>query len=287
MHSSRSTRRLTPTLVTLVVATALALAPTTAAQAEPSSSPSAKAKAHTARADPTLPFHLEPAYGNHQSAFVLGWFIGPLGVRVTDDRGQPVADLPVLFTVREFEPNRTRILFIAVSPAAVPGTTGPDGLAWTGVPYSMDSPGKAYVDVAPATGSGSGSTTFELLVKPKVAPAADLRLTLTAPARARTKHRVTVGLQLDNRGPSSADQVATVLTWPRGWSVVDAGAGTLSGRSITYAADPVDSDLPLRYQVTLKASNRRGPSKLRATTVANTPDPATQNNADRAKVTLR
>jgi hypothetical protein len=173
-------------------------------------------------------------------------------------------------------------------------TTSPAGPVTVSAAGAVTAPASTPAGVYQLTGTDTdplgdtGTWAFTLSVTAPGPARADLSLALTAPAQVSARGKVTVTLTVRNAGPSAATRAGTALLLPRGWTVANAGGGTLTGRQIlTFTTASVPAGSAVTYTVTLTAPSAAGRAVLAAATASVTGDPSYRNNVAAVLVQIR
>lgn len=123
-----------------------------------------------------------------------------------------------------------------------------------------------------------------------VSPAAvkaDLKVTLSVPARAADGASVTETVTVTNQGPATASKVGTALTEPGGLTVTNAGGAKVTGPVLTWTTASLAPGASETFTVTVTVgAHAHGTVILAAGALSATPDPNLLNNAAAAKIAL-
>jgi hypothetical protein len=227
----------------------------------------------------------------------------------TDERGLPrPGDSTTACDAGAYElqrPTQTLTQTAPTSGTVVAGTAFADQLAVTGndgatVTYTTTS-GPSPVTVsatgtvsAPATTApgvyvltgtdtdtfgDTGTWNYTLTVTAAGPARADLSVKLHAPATAVLGASVPVTATVTNAGPATATKVGTVIVIPRGWTVTNAGGGTVVGKQLVLFTTPsLPTQTSTTYTITLKAPAKTTTSTIGAATTSTTRDPNYRNN---------
>jgi hypothetical protein len=142
------------------------------------------------------------------------------------------------------------------------------------------------------TAAYSGDTSYQAstsspLTQDVVTDKANLKVTLSAPARAADGSSVTEAVTVTNLGPATARNVVTVLTEPLGLIVTSAGRARLHGPVLTWDTFSLSPGSAVTFTVIARVGARaHGTVLIVAVTRSATPDPDLFNNAAISRLRL-
>ena len=197
-------------------------------------------------------------------------------------------------------PGRTPVLHPVVTPDPVvqgePATATANATSGTGYPITSEScdpvstahVGTSTVTCTAADSKGNHSSAgVSYTVVPR---AADLSVSIVAPAGAVAGSSSTVGVGVGDAGPARADRVAWRLTVHDGARITAAPGGTIArnGRSVQWWAASLAAGTRTDRSVTVSTqASAHGRLHLSAVVVSHgTRDPALRNNAAGATTTI-
>lgn len=163
-------------------------------------------------------------------------------------------------------------------------TAGPDGIATAPQLLAGATAGPVVVTAT----AGTATVQFLENVIPAGTGRADLKITVSAPLRARVGETLSVTVRVSNSGTGPASWVKTIAAVPSWLTVVDAGGGTVKGRLITWTVDGLASGSQKPYVIKVKVTSRRLPlAVIRALTGSSTPESSYRNNVALAVIAIR
>jgi hypothetical protein len=135
--------------------------------------------------------------------------------------------------------------------------------------------------------AGSPSAALTQTVTQVVPDKADLKATLSVPAKAADGARVTETVTVTNKGPAAASKVVAALTPPGGLTVTNADGARVTGPVLTWSTPRLASGSSLTFTVTAQVGARaKGTVLVAAGALSATPDPDLLNNATLATIRL-
>ena len=161
--------------------------------------------------------------------------------------------------------------------ATATATTGSNGVATAPTLTAGSTPGPVVIT---ATVAGGSSATFTETVTAPGSARADLAVQLSAPGTLRLGSNGTVTITVTNRGPNAASKLLTALVLPRGYTVANAGGGTVRGSAVLFTAATLSSGKTLTYHITV-VSHLKGSAVLAAGTLSATQTPTSTTTLHR------